>query len=281
MTEPRESRRTVGQAAVGAVVLGCVWILFVAACLSDFVGLAWANHRPGHIGGRNVIIGGVLVGRVELYNLIGGRTLNVYFHPANGDLNVINQYGLNWWQAVNRPEEPGVPDHMDTQNITNGLANANPGDDNDPSYYTNAERTPHNGAPSFNPNQIFSGGNWWMKDAPGDHINIRFETWLVTSGGFSVKRLVCFNWGFTDGGGVVTNTGNPTFVNGSVFNLGQTLPDSGFGSGWNVGTIGPLVSVAPIPTIGALGIIVLVLLMLAGGLVSVLRQRSSAPDSSR
>jgi len=270
------SKRSVRHATAVAVALGFIWVAFVAVSLSEFVTKAWAEHTPDHIGGRNVVIGGVLVGRVELYRLIGGRGLNVYFHPANGDLNVINQYGLNWWQAVNRPQEPGVADHIDTLNVSTGLPGVPPGDDNDPSYYTNAERTPHVGPPTFNPNQIFAGGNWWMVDFPGDHINIRFETWLVSSGGQGVQRHVCFNWGFADGGGVVTNTGEPSFINDSVFNLADLLNISGFGPNWQIS--GPSAGLPPevVPTLSQVGMAVLLILLLLAGSLYVLRGQAGA-----
>lgn len=258
---------TVRPAVATAVVLGIGWILFVVVSLSEFVGIAWANHVPSHVGGQNVIIGGVLVGRVELYRLLGNRGLNVYFHPANNDLNVINTYGLNWWQAVNRPQEPGVPDHIDTINSSSALPGVPPGDDNDPSYYTNNERTHHVGPPGFNPNQIFAGGNWWMVDFPGDHINIRFETWLVRSGQQRVEKLVCFNWGFADGGGVVTNHHDPSFVNGSIFNLPNLLDKSGFGRYQEIASTQPIA----IPSLTLVGLMIVVVLVLLSGAVYLLR----------
>jgi len=216
---PRNSRtRLLRATATVSMAMSLVWVLFVLASLVNPGSLAWAQTAI-----QNVVVNGVVVGRVELFNLVGNRGLNVRFHPANNDLNVINIYRLNWWQAVNRPQDVSVPDHIDTINESSTLPGVPPGDDNDPSYYTNDDRT-SNGFPG-----IFDGGNWWMIDFPGNHNNIRFETWLVRSGGGSADRLVCFNWGFaTRNGGHdpnVTSAGHPSFINEqSIFNLNKRNP---------------------------------------------------------
>lgn len=266
MTEPRGSSETVRSAVVGSIVFGAGWTVFVVSSLAGFVGFAQAQ-----IATRNVLVNNTYVGRIELFNLVQNRVLNVRFHPANNDLGVINDFALNWWQAANSED---FPDIMDPINQSTNIANVptgSPFHDNDPSYYPNNFRTPSGGVYNI----LFGGNNWWMQDAPGLGRNrVYWETWLVRSGGNHVERLVCFNWGISSPGGVLTNWQHPNFINDSQFNLLNTLNRSGFGGFWTVG--GP---VSAIPALSVWGMIVLLLVVLAIGSAVFSRKGAALAES--
>lgn len=224
MSNRERFRRTVSGSWAIAVLLGVLWSLFVFASLSQF--LVAQTLKPVNKHGN-------LIGNVIIYNLVninGHLGLNVKFQPVNGDLNIINTAHLNWWQGYYRPDDPGYP-RIDPQNI-NGPLPGQQGDDDDPSYYTNNERS-GNGVPGgFNPNTIFNGNNWWMRDFPDPGNGLNFETWLVEQINNTVERLVGFNWGINANGGTVIGPDEPSFINNTQYNWPQLLNNSGFGTYW-------------------------------------------------
>ena len=147
MSNRERFRRTVSGSWAIAVSLGVLWTLFVFASLSQF--LVAQTLKPVNKHGN--IIGNVII--YNLVNINGQLGLNVKFQPANGDMNIINNAHLNWWQGADRPDRPGYP-RVDPQNI-NGPLPGPGGDDNDPSYYTNNERSGNGVNGGFNPNTIF------------------------------------------------------------------------------------------------------------------------------
>ncbi|MBU0691092.1 hypothetical protein KKH18_04680, partial [bacterium] len=223
--------RTISAAWTAATTLGLIWIVFVCASFSDFIVAQQVIPVNKH---------GNIIGNVILYNLVNTGNpnnpwkVNVGFFPANGDMNIIQNCHLNWWQIAHRNDRPGYP----RQDLQNGnTLPGNPGDDNDPSYYTNDDRANNgSGWPG-----VYANNGWWMQDSPGPGNGINFETSLVEQINNTVERLVTFNWGIQANGGTVTGLDHPNRINNLSYNQPQILNNSGFGNYWS--DVTPVVTV--------------------------------------
>ncbi|MBU1919335.1 hypothetical protein KKG66_00695, partial [bacterium] len=89
--------RTISAAWTAATTLGLIWIVFVCASFSDFIVAQQVIPVNKH---------GNIIGNVILYNLVNTGNpnnpwkVNVGFFPANGDMNIIQNCHLNWWQIA-------------------------------------------------------------------------------------------------------------------------------------------------------------------------------------
>lgn len=206
--------------------MATLWMIFVAASLSDSV-IAVPPYRP-------VYVNNTYIGNLELHNLTNRGGLNLMFHPVNNDLNVINQFKLNFYQFVNRPNDSNYP-KVDPPNSNYHLPDFN---DNHPGYYTNTHRTNNHYR-----NLIFNRNNWYIIDYPGAVNGFDGEGWIGTEVNNNIERLVGFNWGFNAINRTINNLRHPGFINNSQYNANQIndiFRNSGFGNQYRFYSISAL-----------------------------------------
>jgi hypothetical protein len=207
-------------------------IIIAAFCLTGLIFLAAdraeSNRNPRW--SRPVMLDGVLLGYVELRPLAmenGLWSLDVYFEPLNGELGIVRENNLRWWQIAEREGREGYP-RIDMQR--GSTLPGSPGDDDDPAYYTLSEKLGLGG--HFTPDEIFADNKYWMRDTPQPEDGVSFETWLVKQEESSITRLVGFTWGIISNKGQVASVVQPMFITKSKYDFPAIISQSGFGSHW-------------------------------------------------
>jgi hypothetical protein len=186
-------------------------------CFMLFMGAETAQQQAIRSNVKDVYVDGEQIGTVHLFPLTRSGGLRIYFDPKDRNLSVIQELGLSWWQAIDRPGMSGYP-RMDVEPA---------GTDDDPAYYTHEERHDKSLRPL-----IFRDNKWWMQDFPDPENGADFETWFVRRRNRTVERLILIEWGFDAQNSQITNYKHPKFIETSRYNLPDFLSQNGFGDGW-------------------------------------------------